>query len=168
MAYVGKPLGKVIRVSIHTTDTPEGKEFSVPAIRAMHLARGWGDIGYHYLIGLDGAVHLGRDIRYQPAAVEGYNRGMVAVAYVGGMGKDGKAKDTRTPAQKQALARLVNLLAHRYILPTSAIFGHRDLDHLNKHYNGMVGPNVPHDWNKMCPCFEVSEERGGWLLGPRS
>jgi N-acetylmuramoyl-L-alanine amidase len=70
----------------------------------MHIKRGWSDIGYHYLIGLEGEIGLGRKESTIPAAVFGYNRGMIAIAYVGGMGPDGKPKDTRTVKQKEASA----------------------------------------------------------------
>ena len=38
----------------HCTATPEGKEFTRAQIKAMHLVRGFTDIGYHKLIHLDG------------------------------------------------------------------------------------------------------------------
>ena len=31
----------------------------------LHLGRGWGDIAYHYIIGVDGTVYAGRDPRYE-------------------------------------------------------------------------------------------------------
>jgi hypothetical protein len=158
----------IVRITIHCTDTPEGQPRTVEQIRAFHTApppvgRGWDDIGYHYLIGLQGEIGLGRKEETIPAAVQGYNKGMLAIAYVGGMGKDGSAKDTRTDKQKEAMARLVHLIARKHGLPASAIYGHRDWDHLDRKHNGVIGS--PHDWKKQCPCFEVSQERVAWLRG---
>lgn len=159
----------IVRITIHCTDTPEGEPRTVAQIKAFHMAkppkgRGWSDIGYHYLIGLKGEIGLGRAVGTIPAAVEHYNKGMIAIAYVGGMGVDGKPKDTRTPEQKEAIAHLVQLLAHKYNLPATAIFGHRDWDHKAKALNGTVGKGLK-DCLKMCPCFEVSEERDAWMRG---
>lgn len=144
------------RISIHATATPAGKAFTVAQIRAMHIARGWDDIGYHYLIGLGGEIGLGRKETTIPAAVHGYNKGMIAIAYVGG----GDGVDTRTPAQKEAMARLVHLVATKFSVAASNIYGHRDLDWIDKNKDGKAEPD---EWLKQCPCFEVSEERLGWL-----
>lgn len=151
------------RLSIHATDTVEGKDLSMGALLKMHLARGWNTVGYHYLVHPNGSVQLTpRPVTTVPAAVHGFNQGMIAVAYVGGRGRNGKPKDTRTPEQKRALANLVHLLAHRYGLPASAIGGHRDWDFVDKNHDGKAEPN---EWLKMCPCFDVSKERDGWLKG---
>ena len=38
------------KIIIHCTATREGDDISVDTIRRWHLARGWSDIGYHYVI----------------------------------------------------------------------------------------------------------------------
>lgn len=150
-------------ISIHATDTVQGKELSMKALLAMHRARGFVTVGYHYLIHLDGKIELTpRPVSTIPAAIQGHNQGMIAVAYVGGRGKNGKTVDTRTLSQKAALAHLVHLLAHTYHLPASAIGGHRDWDFVDKNHDGRAEPD---EWLKMCPCFDVSKEREGWLRG---
>ena len=65
---------------------------------------------------------------------------------------DGKAADTRTPRQKEALHRLVHELLQRY--PEAKVVGHRDLSP-DTNYNGIVDP-----WERIkeCPCFEVIGE----------
>ncbi len=64
----------------------------------------------------------------------------------------GKAADTRTPAQKEALRNLVATLCEQYNI--IEILGHRDTSpDLND--NGIVEPS---EWIKMCPCFEVRDE----------
>ena len=49
---------------------------------------GWSDIGYHYLIKLDGTVQEGRPINKIGAHVGGHNRDSIGIAYVGGMDKN--------------------------------------------------------------------------------
>lgn len=39
---------------VHCSATAEGKDFTVAQIRQWHLARGFSDIGYHYVIYRDG------------------------------------------------------------------------------------------------------------------
>ena len=52
---------KITYIVVHSTATPEGKDYTVADIRKMHKARGWSDIGYHYVIYRDGTLHEGRD-----------------------------------------------------------------------------------------------------------
>ena len=63
-----KEINKVI---VHCTATPEGRHTTVKDVRRWHLDRGWSDIGYHYLIYLDGTVHEGRSIEIQGAHTKG-------------------------------------------------------------------------------------------------
>ena len=50
----------VVEVIVHCTATPEGRDVSVETIRSWHKQRGWKDIGYHYVVMLDGTVKPGR------------------------------------------------------------------------------------------------------------
>jgi len=136
-------------IILHCTATPEGKAVTVAAIRAGHLARGFSDIGYHYIIDLDGTIRKGRDESKIGAHCTGHNAHSIGISYVGGLDKDGNPKDTRTPEQKAAMARLVKELLRRY--PGAKVKGHRDYSpDLNG--NGTV---EPWEWIKSCPCFEV-------------
>lgn len=95
-------------IIIHCAATPEGKDFTVDDIRAWHKARGWSDIGYHYVIYRDGRIMVGRPIGQIGSHVAGHNEKTAGVVYVGGVTADGRtAKDTRTPAQRASLLWLV-------------------------------------------------------------
>lgn len=137
-------------IIVHCSATPEGRDVTVATIRAGHLARGFNDIGYHYVIGLDGTVHQGRDVAKIGAHCTGHNAHSIGVCYVGGVDADGKTpKDTRTEAQLEAMARLVKDLLRCY--PGAKVAGHRDYSpDLNG--NGTVEPG---EWIKACPSFEV-------------
>ena len=51
-------------IIIHCTATRENVPISVEQVRRWHvIENGWSDIGYHFLIGLDGVVHTGRPIK---------------------------------------------------------------------------------------------------------
>lgn len=124
-------------IVVHCTATPEGQDKTVEQIRNEHLKQGWSDIGYHYVITLDGQVHTGRNVDIAGAHVSGYNANSIGVVYVGGLEKDPKktyaqlkAKDTRTDAQKASLLSL--LMDLRRLYPKAVIQGHRDFPGVKK------------------------------------
>lgn len=138
-------------IAVHCTATMEGRPFNVAAIRAMHKAQGWSDIGYHWLIELDGKLSPGRPEATIGSHIKGSNANSIGICYVGGIGSDGKPKDTRTEAQKVTMARL--LKEKRAEFPRAIIRGHRDMSpDLDR--DGVV---EPHEWLKACPCFDVRE-----------
>lgn len=111
------------KIIIHCSATPEGKNFTVEDIDRWHKARGWKGIGYHYVIYLDGSVHIGRPIEQVGAHTSGYNANSIGVCYIGGVASDGKTpKDTRTDLQKAALSGLIAGLKRKY--PNATIHGH--------------------------------------------
>lgn len=127
-------------VVIHCSATPEGRDNSAADIRAWHKARGFEDIGYHYVIRLDGTVEAGRreDLVGAHCREHGMNRRSVGICYVGGMSADMKyPKDTRTDAQKKSMKTLVDKLRNKYSIPAGRVFGHRDFA------------------RKACPSFDV-------------
>lgn len=131
---------KINKIIIHCSATPEGREHDVADIRRWHLKRGFNDIGYHYLIHIDGTIEEGRPINKQGAHCSGQNRGSIGICYVGGMSKDmKKAKDTRTQAQKDSLINLMHELIYKYNKDMT-IHGHNEYA------------------NKACPSFNVQEE----------
>jgi N-acetylmuramoyl-L-alanine amidase len=131
---------KINKIIIHCTATPEARPHDVADVRRWHLARGFNDIGYHYLIHLDGTIEKGRPIEKQGAHCSGQNRNSIGICYVGGMTKDmKKAKDTRTPKQKDSLILLMIQLMYKYNKDMT-IHGHNEYA------------------NKACPSFNVQEE----------
>lgn len=136
------------RIVIHCTATREGNDVSAATIRGWHKKQGWADIGYHYVIRLDGTVEHGRPLALVGSHVRGWNAGSAAIVYVGGLDANGKAKDTRTPAQKRAMAKVIRELRERFPVP---VMGHRDLSP-DKDGDGVV---EKHEWLKDCPCFDV-------------
>ena len=125
----------------------------------MHLQRGFNTIGYNYVIRLDGTVEIGRSLTIPGAHCNtkgtsgvSYNRHSIGICYVGGLDANGKAKDTRTEAQKEALRTLIARLIEKY--PIKEVLGHRDTSP-DLDGDGVVEPN---EWIKMCPCFDAKEE----------
>ena len=134
-----KYMRKIDKIIIHCSATPEGKDFTIKDIRNWHLARGFSDIGYHFVIYRDGSVHKGRAIDFAGAHTTGQNKHSIGICYIGGCAADGKTpKDSRTPEQRFALFKLVYELMQQYNIPISKVFGHREFA------------------NKACPSFDMS------------
>lgn len=127
-------------IVVHCADTPEGRNDTIDDIRRWHKQQGWADVGYHYVITLDGTIQPGRNEDTIGAHCQGFNTNSIGVCYIGGRTKDMKqAKDTRTVEQKAALRTLLMMLKSKY--PSALIVGHRDLDK-----------------KKSCPSFDVPSE----------
>jgi N-acetyl-anhydromuramyl-L-alanine amidase AmpD len=140
-------------IVIHCTASKPGSNLTAADIRRSHIReRGWADIGYHYVVRIDGTVENGRDIDKIGAHVSGYNSHSIGIVYVGGLDANGKPKDTRNEAQKNALLNL--LLDLRKLYPKAKISGHRDFSP-DKNKNGIIEPA---EWIKSCPCFDAKYE----------
>lgn len=139
-------------IVIHCTATKAGYDYTANDIRKMHRAQGWSDIGYHYIVRLNGAVEPGRDVDMIGAHVSGHNAHSIGIAYVGGINSRGKAEDTRTEAQKTSLLAL--LVELRKLYPRAKISGHRDFSR-DLNHDGVISPD---EWIKECPCFNAADE----------
>lgn len=130
---------KITEIIVHCSATPEGRPFTVSDIDQWHRSRGFAQIGYHYVVYLDGTIHQGRPVAIAGAHCKGHNANSIGVCYIGGCTADNKhPKDTRTPEQKLALFELLKHLKQQY--PSVIIRGHRDY--------------AP----KACPSFDATKE----------
>lgn len=138
---------------VHCSATPEGRHHTAKDIDLWHKQRGFSEIGYNYVIQLNGTIETGRDVDKIPAHVENFNKESIGICYIGGCevvshnrqknkmpAEALRAKDTRTKEQKTALLSLLKELKKLY--PEAQILGHRDF------------PNV----RKACPSFNAKEE----------
>lgn len=127
---------------VHCSATPEGKDYTVEDIDRWHKARGFNcqgiHIGYHYVVYRDGSVHTGRPESMIGAHCKDHNTHSIGICYIGGLDKDKNPKDTRTPAQKAALLKLLTDLKQKY--PRALIMGHNVFA------------------NKSCPCYDAASE----------
>ena len=149
---IKKSRRKIYGIVIHCTATKAGVDLNAEDVRRIHKAQGWADIGYHYLIRIDGRIENGRDVDLIGAHVSGYNTNTIGVCYVGGLDEKGNPADTRTPNQKDSLRRLLKMLRAAY--PGASIKGHRDYSP-DKNGNGSI---ESWEWMKSCPCFSAIPE----------
>ena len=140
---------KINKIILHCSATIEGQDISVDTIRKWHVdGRGWSDIGYHYIVSIDGKIEDGRPIDRSGAHTKGQNSNSIGVCYIGGVEKDGKTpKDTRNPEQLMALANLLDALMEMY--PEATLHGHNEFA------------------AKACPSFDVQKEYD-FLINPKN
>lgn len=122
----------------------------VDTIRSWHLARGWADIGYHYVITgqhprssreppdeqADGAICRGRDEGRDGAHALGYNERSLGVCLVG--------IDAFTERQLSALVRLCVDRMRAYSIPVEHVLGHCETERAGE---------------KTCPNLDMAEMR---------
>lgn len=128
---------QIKQIIIHCSATPEGKNIGATTIRGWHKERGFTDIGYHYVIRLDGTIEQGRPIEQIGAHCQGHNRNSIGICYIGGLSQKRQPKDTRTIAQRHAMKQLIQELQEQF--PEATIHGHREFA------------------AKACPCFDIED-----------
>ena len=130
---------RIDEIIVHCSATPEGRDVSMADIRKWHVEeRGWSDVGYHFVVTLDGTVHVGRPMDRAGAHCKGRNGNSIGVCYVGGMDSDMVPKDTLLPVQERSLRKLIK--AVRLLFGEVEISGHNQ-------YSA-----------KACPSFDVKEK----------
>lgn len=172
---------KIALVAIHCSATPDDRTLfaatatglRTPAdeIDGWHWGRGFRRqaapmknfnphlraIGYHFVIGRNGAVLTGRHPDEVPAHCKGHNSHALAICLVG--------QQRYTRAQWLQLAELVRDLCEANRVPLApvapgrlvGVCGHRDLSpDLNRD-----GKITRTEWVKLCPGFDVAS----WLAG---
>lgn len=114
------------RIVVHYTATPAEREVTVKEIDQWHRARGFKEIGYHYVVHQDGSVQAGRSEDKVGAHVKGRNTDSIGVCYVGGLiaGKSA-GSNTLTERQEEGLIKCIKELLTRY--PDAEVVGHKDL-----------------------------------------
>lgn len=133
-------LGDPVAITIHHTYRPAGAnppdseqdKKKLLEIQNFHVGKGWGDIGYHLLIGSDGTVYQGRPLGWMGTHAPP-NTSNIGVNVIG----DFHESEYPSTAQLEGLVGLVSWLCDKYdIDPTGkavlfeqtapAIAGHRD------------------------------------------
>lgn len=125
-------------IIVHCTATKALPHINVNDVRRWHMERGFSDIGYHYLVLVDGSIEVGRPLSIAGAHCKGHNAHSIGICYVGGVNAKSVPADTRTPAQREALRNLLISLKRQF--PQAVIYGHRDFA------------------AKACPCFDATKE----------
>lgn len=127
-------------ITIHCSATSPEQNIAASHIRSWHQAKGWRDIGYHWVITRDGELQAGRPMAQQGAHVRGHNKSNIGICLIGGVNTQQQPECNYTEAQWCTLRQLIKHLQHRYPIADAHILGHRDW---------------PTGQHKACPCFDV-------------
>lgn len=121
-------MGKVNRITIHHTDEHGGMDGKsdlevVRMIERYHRGpeKRWAAIGYHFLIGKDGKIYEGRPVKFQGAHC-GDNANNLGISIIGDC-----HHNLPNPRQMKALKAFLDDQRERFNVPTSRVYGHRDL-----------------------------------------
>lgn len=132
-----KDVKKIIVHHTATSSNPKNPEESIRAIYYYHsVTRGWGDIGYNYIIAPDGTMYQGRAGEDGVVAghASGHNTGTVGIALLGNFEED------QMPGEMmQALTALIYEKAELHGIDVDGsgkyrgktllnVLGHRDVD----------------------------------------
>lgn len=129
---------KINKIIVHCSANKPSKYIDAETIRKYHVnSLKWQDIGYHFVIKIDGTVENGRPIDQIGAHCHGHNADSVGICLVGGLNEKNKPANTFSQEQFASLKELIKNLRQKY--GQIPVFGHRDFT------------------NKDCPCFEVRD-----------
>jgi N-acetylmuramoyl-L-alanine amidase len=130
-------------ITIHCSATPKGRDIGRNEINQMHIQRGWSEIGYHFVIRINGTVEKGRALNKVGAHVGAHNQNNLGICLVGGVNENNvplEGLHHYTHAQISALDMLLQECLDQW--PNADVKGHRDW------------PAVA----KACPCFNVKTD----------
>ena len=136
---------------VHCTASPQTQKVE-SILHYWKVALGWKSPGYHVLVEPDGTAHELLPIEEVSNGVKGFNSSIINISYIGGVDKEGKAVDNRTPEQKTTILRY--LKKWKKMFPKAVIQGHRDFSP-DKNGNGRIDP-----WERIkeCPSFDAKIE----------
>jgi hypothetical protein len=123
------PMLPVQRITLHHDGMPPVSIRSradasrrIEQIRVAHLGRGFGDIGYHYVIDPQGTIWQGRPLNWQGAHVADQNPGNLGILVMGNF-----EVQRPTQAQLATCRRFVQSQMQRYSVPVGRVCTHREL-----------------------------------------
>ena len=122
----------------HTLVSRNKNKEQFDAIDRFHKSKGWGKIGYHYLIEPDGEVKQGRkDTEYGAHCKENLmNYRSIGICLTGNFDIEEPTKK-----QKEALLELLNKKQAEYGIPDKKVKLHRDF----ATYKSCPGTRIPND-----------------------
>jgi len=117
------------RITIHCSDTPDGKVIPLAEIRRWHMERGWDDVGYHAIVQPTGLVEYGRRPEIQGAHVYGENEDNLGLCFIG--------KKKFREMQFIKAGEVIYSWCQKFDIPEHQIYTHAQFDMLK------TCPNIP-------------------------
>ena len=124
---------------VHCTATPQSTTIQQIENYWKNVLN-WKNKGYHFIIEPNGKINNITPIESVANGVKNHNHNSIHISYIGGIDRNSKPLDNRTPDQKSSLAHILRQLLGKF--PDATILGHRD-------FKGV---------DKACPCFNAITE----------
>jgi N-acetyl-anhydromuramyl-L-alanine amidase AmpD len=132
-----KTLIKWDKITLHCTDTPNGKTVRVDVLRDKHInERHFTDISYHYIILADGKIASGRPLSTTGAHVKNANTRNIGIAMVG--------RDKYSLKQFESLKGLCKALCEKFNIGVGEIYCHYE-------FRSAI------EQGKTCPNFKIED-----------
>ncbi|MCA9278972.1 MAG: N-acetylmuramoyl-L-alanine amidase [Phycisphaeraceae bacterium] len=129
IARLADPMVAIERITVHHDAidnaglrTKNDVARRLNATRSGHLARGWADIGYHYIIDPMGNVWEGRPVQWQGAHVKEANPRNLGVMVMGNFMHERPSTEAMA-----SLERFLTESMSRYRVQVSKVYTHREL-----------------------------------------
>ena len=120
---------KIHTIVIHYSATYPDQDIGKAEIDEWHRARGFREVGYHWIIRRDGTLEEGRPEGTLGAHVRGHNGGTIGICWAGGLERETGPKVGHwnpTPEQEACLVRLIRDIQARWP-KARRVVGHKDL-----------------------------------------
>lgn len=124
-----RPMAAFDRLTVHHSGGDPFRDRSESAavqrlqgMLAEHVSRGYGDIGYHFVVDPAGRVWEGRGLSFEGAHVVSQNETNIGVVMLGDY-----ERQELVSGQKESLRLLVDCLRDRYGIKLHRVYGHSDL-----------------------------------------
>jgi hypothetical protein len=161
--------GRKSRFAIHHTVSPQRGNVAamVRGFQRFHMAsNGWCDIGYHFLVGMDGTVYEGRPLPLIGAHVGGHNTGNIGIAFVGCFDNScPRSMGSRIPSDRaiRGAARVMRQLSRIYgsRVTDRTVLGHR------QHSGQSTACPGQHLLSRLGTLRSLARQSGGGSSGPR-
>ncbi len=122
-------MAPIVRVTVHhdgmtpfLSSTEASSKARLDAIRRGHQGRGWGDIGYHYVVDRAGRIWEGRPLKYQGAHVRDHNVGNIGIMCMGNF-----ERQSPSEAQLNGLEKHLKTIIRAHNIVDRNIVTHQEL-----------------------------------------
>lgn len=133
---------KITKIILHCSDSDVPKHDNIGIIKGWHLARGFGDVGYHRFYQKSGTMQKGRPVEKEGAHCKGLNKESLGYCLSG--------KNEFTFPQFRSVAAQIELDKKEYGLTNKDVIAHCDT------------PSGK-EQGKTCPNFDVDLFKRKWL-----
>lgn len=117
----------------HSAGSAESNNLIVKNIQSFHMDNNkWSDIGYHFLVGIDGKCFEGRELAFQGAHVYAHNKNNIGICFLGCFDTSQSNKVETSDAMIDKMGELIGVLAAHFGIDITreTIKGHKEFKNI--------------------------------------